>query len=100
MNLAIFCSVVLGQWLFVGGGSGGGLVGCWFSLHVLGSLCMIEFVFGSLLNLIAQHLIASLACSLIGGIDASISMATIGEVLNTAHISLSARLCTFSNEFI
>ena len=61
---------------------------------------MIEFVFGSLLNLIVQRLIASSACNLIGGIDASISMATIGEVLNTAHISLSAHLCTFSNGFI
>ena len=84
----------------MGGGSGGGLVGCWFSLHVLGSLCIIEFVFGSLLNLIVQRLIASSACRLIGGIDASISMAAIGGVLNTAHISLSARLCTFSNGFI
>ena len=61
---------------------------------------MIKFVFGSLLNLIVQRLIASSACSLIGGIDALISMAAIGEVLNTAHISLSARLCTFSNGFI
>ena len=92
--------MVLGWRLFVGCGSGGGFVGCWLFLHVSGSLCITVFVGGSLLNLIAQHLMVSSACSLMGGIDVSISMAVIGEVLKTAQISLRARLCTFSSGLI
>ena len=100
--IAIFCSVVLGRQLllFGDGGRGGGLMGHWFPLHMLGSLCKTVFDIGSLCNLIAQRLMASLACSLIGGMEALISMAVVGEVLNTAQISLRARLCTFSSGFI
>ena len=100
--LAIFCSVVLGRrlLLFGDGGKGGGLMGRRFPLHVSGSLCKIVFDIGSLLNLIAQRLMASSACSLMGGMEASISMAVVGAVLNAAQISLRARLCTFSSGFI
>ena len=85
---------VCGLWMWWG------FVGCWLFLHVSGSLCITVFVIGNLLSLIAQRLMASSACSLMGGIDASISMAVIGDVLKTAQISLRAHLCTFSSGLI
>ena len=95
--LARFCMVVFGLFLFFGEcGSGGGFVGGWFCLQLSGSLCNIELVSGSLLNLIAFRLNVRFAWCLMGGIEASISRAYVGEVLNAAHMSLSALLCTFS----
>ena len=82
------------------GWRGGGVVGPLLSLHRCGSRCMIGLVLLSLLNLIAHRFLCRLAWCFTGGIEASISSASIGVVRNAAHMSLSARLCTFSRGLI
>ena len=71
----------------------------WFR-HVSGNLWTIGLVVGSLLNLIVHRFIMRFTWCLIGGMDASISSAVVGDVLNAAQIKISARLCTFSRGLV
>ena len=61
---------------------------------------MIGLVLLSLLNLMAQRFWCRPIWCLMGGIEASISSASIGVVRKAAHISLSVRLWTFSRGLI
>ena len=82
------------------GWRGGGADGFSLFLHIWGSCCMTGLVMLSLLNLIAHHFLCRLAWCFIGGIEASISRASIGVVWNAAQINLSARHCTLSRGLI
>ena len=98
--LAISSKVIILAWstaelLLSLGWRGGGAVGPLPSLHSCGSRCMIGLVLLSLLNLMVQHFWCRPIWCLMGGIEASISSASIGVVQKAAHISLSARLWTF-----
>ena len=91
--LAMFCSTVFGLLLFLGaGGRGGEEVGGWLFLQLSGSLCRIVLDSGSLLNRMAHFLVMMFTWCLMGGMDASISRAYVGDVLKAAHISLKALL--------
>ena len=61
---------------------------------------MIGLVLLSLLKQMAHCFLCRLTWCLIGGIEASISNASIEVVQKAAQISLSARLCTFLRGFI
>ena len=54
------------------------------------------FVLGSLFSRNAYLLLARFAWCFSGGMDASISNAVVGVVLNAAQIRTRAFLCTFS----
>jgi len=98
-RLVVLVRLVIELLLSLGWRGGGA---CSFSpfLHDWGSRCMTGLVTLSLLNLIAHCFLCRLTWCLIGGIEASISSASIGVVRKAAHISLSARLCTFSSGLI
>ena len=66
--------------------SGGGVDGLVPERHVSGSRWRIGFLWPSLLNRIAHCLMCCWICIRIGGINASISSASVEVVLKAAHI--------------
>ncbi len=73
-------------------GRGGWWVGGLPFLHVSGRRCITQFVSGNLLSLTAYLLACSWTWIRIGGIEASISSASVGVIRNAAHIRHSALL--------
>ena len=81
-------------------GRGGFWVGGWPFLHVSGRRWITGFVSGSLFNRMAYLLVWSSTWIRIGGMEASISIASVGVVRKAAQIRHSALLWTFSSGFV
>jgi hypothetical protein len=81
-------------------GRRGFCVGGWPFLHVSGRHWIIRFVSGSLFNRMAYLLVWSCTWIQIGGMEASISFASVGVVWKAAQIRHSALLWTFSSGFV
>ena len=89
---AIFWRQVLGLLLRLGVDRGQGKDGGELSLQEFGRCWMTALSMGSLLSLNAYLLMTKFAWCLIGGMDASISRASVGMVLKAVQMRQSAFL--------